>query len=229
MKNKYSIALIAAVALSAPLAMGQVFNFTVNGIVNPGDEHLLGQLSSEFNVSVTDNGVLTTIDVKVTNTSSAPSALTAWYLQKPANTTYLGGGALADGTPADWTADDELGSFLQEFGGSHDADLYFGAQSGTRLDSQPVNEFGEWSFVFFNDNPGSPVFNENAYFNSGNPLVFARWQAVVINDQLNDESGKGGWGPGFDPSVPEPSEVAALAMLGLGGILFARRRFTKKK
>ncbi|MEX0325840.1 MAG: PEP-CTERM sorting domain-containing protein [Puniceicoccaceae bacterium] len=57
-----------------------------------------------------------------------------------------------------------------------------------------------------------------------NPLLFVRWQEVY-----GTESGKGAGGPGFQPGVPEPSEVAALAVLGLGGILFVRRRFTRKK
>ena len=74
----------------------------------------------------------------------------------------------------------------------------------------------------------SPLFNEADYLTLGEPIIFVRWQAVDTGG-LTDAIGEGGWGPGFDPSIPEPSEVAALAMLGLGGILFARRRFTGRK
>jgi hypothetical protein len=109
--------------------------------------------------------------------------------------------------------------------GIADAGDYFG-DNGFKL--KPGEDL---SFSFTFDllpgfDPGSvwPAYEE-AF-----PQVILRWMSVGIDD---DDGSTVGWnGPGTgggDPVIPEPRLIGALAVLGMGGLLYGRRRLQAKR
>jgi hypothetical protein len=245
MKNKHLVSLFAALAVFTGVARAQFspftadYSFIVAGIVNPGDGQILGQLNAGIEIDFigvnggqgwdgTGGDFLSNMTVRVTNYGPATSAITGFWLMKPVSGSTI---SLIQDTPYtgstdNWSLDTSLPNTMTGGDGQlgdPDQSNYFGASSGERLDI-PGDSVGWFSFDI---SPKIFPFDVASWVSSSSPddpLLFVRWQEV-----FESESGKGAGGPGFDPGVPEPSEVAALAMLGLGGILFARRRFTRKK
>ncbi|MEX0331610.1 MAG: PEP-CTERM sorting domain-containing protein [Puniceicoccaceae bacterium] len=208
------------------------YSFLVGGYINTDPDtfaDLNALVEVDFLYATPSELLLTGIDVRVTNYGPAESAITGFWLQSPAGGTVdtLAPGSPYIGSTDEWTLDTALPNSMNgpvDQLGDPDNSLYFGASSGERLDFPTPDPVGYFSFDI---NPDLLPFDEVAWAAQGdatNPLLFVRWQEV-----FGTESGKGAGGPGFEPGVPEPSEVAALAVLGLGGILFVRRRFTKKK
>lgn len=137
---------------------------------------------------------------------------------------------------------------LSNFQGTWDSYQYFGARAGERLDyfsenddpahpDAPVVDEGVFTFSF----PATVDFSLEELgawaASRDNPHIFVRWQSIGYYDpdsgNIEDlASGKGFlWAPDdpdFEPSIPEPSEVALLSILGLGGLLWTRKRFMKK-
>lgn len=210
--------------------------FSIDGIVNPGDDDLANQISANIDIKFVDNDNNGSIDdllVNVENSGPAESAITAFYIYRP----------VSDATePFSLDADPEW-ELQQSVATSHAGDpvdiasedrgKYFGATSADssyRLTypDPPSSRLFQFSFDSFD----MDLSAFNAWLDNADslPLVVVRWQAIYIDEGLNDESGRGGsgGGRGFDPRIPEPSQVAALAVLGLGGILYTRRRLTKK-
>jgi hypothetical protein len=229
MKKNKLVSFIAALACLAPsVVLGQLFTYNVQGIVNPGDQNIIGQLSATVQVEFQVSGQA---KVTVTNTGPANSSITGFYLMRPTAiggvpTTLNGFAAAPSSDPSDWALETSLSETLKNFGGNWDTTKYFGADAGTRLDFPDVAGSSVGTFYFDFD---PFLLDVAAYQNPGMPSVFVRWQAVDLGGNLTDESGKGYGGPGFEPAIPEPSHVAGLAMLGLAGILYTRRRLTKKK
>ena len=234
MKFKNLVSIFAALGVfSTGTAFAQFtefnpdYSFVVGGYVNTIPD-TFGQLNAGIEVDFLFNGdILSGANVKVTNYGPAESALTGFWLQRPGGgqIVTLGSPTPYSGSTDDWTADQSLPNSMSgpaDLLGDPDFSNYFGASAGERLDI-PGDNVGYFSFSFI---PGAEPFSVDAWVAGGtadDPLLFVRWQEVY-----GSESGKGAGGPGFQPGVPEPSEVAALAVLGLGGILFVRRRFTKK-
>ena len=211
--------------------------FDIEGIVNPGNENVAGLLSSTITVKFletndTINDLVDTVEVTVANTSTTDSDIAEFFLLNPVLGLDPNGGSLAG-----WTLETELSSTLAQYGGLNPNDPniaeYFGASypppSGILSGTSEV-----FSFTF----PVAFAFDSNAWMDSfgyeGLPNVFVRWQSVVLDGGRPEDSGKGffdgpGYDPGFDPAVPEPSAIAAMAVLGMGGLLLVRRRLTRKK
>lgn len=210
--------------------------FDVEGIINPGNENVTGVLSSTVTVKFletndTEFDFVDTIEVTVANTSTTDSQIAEFFLLNP-----VLGLAPTSVTPGDWTLQTELSSTLAQYGGLNPNDPnigeYFGASypppTGILSGASEVFSFGFQAFAFDSD----------AWMDSfgyeGLPNVFIRWQSVSIDGGSATNSGKGfydggGYDPGVDPSVPEPSAIAAMAVLGMGGLLYVRRRLTRKK
>ena len=224
--------------------------FSVNGVINSIDG-TQGLVSADFRIDFIGSEInfINTMVVTVVNTSTADSLLAGFYLTKP-----LGLSPTLDNsnsTPDDWKNDSSLAGDFSNFVNNNFSlttkqekddfsNSYFGAYFGTRLpdgtydlsggldNNITADEVGQFSFEF--DSPFS-LSNWQASY-ADKPMLFARWQEINYSDDIYDfsgDSGKGYGGPGFETTViPEPSEVALMAMLGLGGLLYARRRFMKK-
>lgn len=221
MKSKNLLKLFAVglgiVALPS-ISLGQVFTFDIDGLADPdvGDINASGFI--DFSNYNTDGSV----HVEVTNNGPTASQITGFYMLRPiyAGTEppeYATSDPLFVADPSTWTLESELDSQLKNFGqwDVNQAD-YVGTKNVSPVENRlDVPETGSFTFYF---SPNDPI-DLDAWFSSVTPQVFIRWQAV----------GGTASGKGTDFVVPEPSHIAAMAMLGLGGLLFVRRRLTKKK
>ena len=190
--------------------------------------------------------------------TSTPSKIVAFYLLKPTfenqTTPITGFGTdTAPTTLETWSMMNSAGgsddnesnvgsNVMSNTGGwlssQAEMDMYFGMATKVNENalSNPESppEFpATGTFLFYFSDLKDESFDVAEWYGRSkemSPLAFVRWQSI---DFPQETSAKGfGWGqPGWDPSVvpvPEPSEIALLAMLGLGGLIFARRRLTKK-
>ncbi len=185
------------------------------------------------------------ISVDVTNLGPTDSKIVQFYLMRP---TLLGGGSIGEGMggstsvyeglsdPSTWIMDNTLSPAVSGtlgYGAPNDP-RYFGMHTDVSTNPLTIPESlpdypQSGSFMFYFGSLAGQIIDTNAWYNNPNdPLVFVRWQSVG-EDGYDGDSGKGiGGGPNFEPAIPEPSEVALMAMLGLGGLLWTRRRFVKK-
>lgn len=172
----------------------------------------------------------------VRNTSAENSVLTGfWFLDPSVNGSTLDWSGDAS-VPSGWFAEDAMWNNLKgELNGtSAKADDYFGAgvkstkgkKGGMNMDAALANgETATFSFQLSSttttviDNWSNP--NDNLFG------VALRWQSIG----KKDDSAKllGDW---LDDSnvvvVPEPSAIAAIALIGLG-LICARRRFAQRR
>jgi hypothetical protein len=199
------------------LSWGQVFSFTVNGLADPD----IGPINADITIDFSNYGDDGSVEVAVTNVGPTQSQITGFYMLRP---TYIADGSnvqdaaplfMAD--PNTWTLETALSDNLKNFGGYDiDQDDYVGAMNITppsnRLD---VPETGTFTFYF---DPNDPV-DLDGWWSDVTPVAYVRWQGVGPD---GNASGKGAF------LVPEPSEIAGMAMLGLLGMLFLRRCLTKK-
>ena len=229
MKRKLLMSLAAsslAILGSSSTSFGQlmeydaVFSATVNG-VDVGATMALDWYESELVVTVAN-----------TTADDVGSFIDQFYIMRPAGPFDP---SLTDTIPdPEWDLADSLDNQLKNFyPGGVDTDDYFGAEwNGGNSDplgriyapdpdstNPRTFHFGYGDGVVFAD------LDMDSWTNSDTPQLFMRWQGI----------GQGGWsakgfgGPGFEEVVvPEPSHIAAMAMLGLTGLLFLRRRFRRK-
>ena len=155
--------------------------------------------------------------VDIMNDSTVTAMITGFYILKPAevDATSLDSGL------AGWSLDnDDFGSLLNEYftPGKDYTYLYFGADT----QNPGTNGLAEGNSAIFEFSMGDlSGVDFDEYLAIGDVQhIFVRWQGVNGGNSAK----------GYDDfEVPEPSHIAAMAMLGLGGMLFLRRRLTKKK
>lgn len=200
------------------LSWGQVFSFTVNGSVENHPEY---DLNANVTINFNNYGDDGSVEVSVTNMGPTESNITGFYMLRP---TYIADGSnvqddeplfMAD--PNTWTLATKLPTFFSDL--TKDFDNYVGAEDMKPSDiplSYP-DEPNTGNFTFYFD-PNDPV-DLDAWWSPTAAVAYVRWQSVGLDDEF---SSKGEF------LVPEPSEIAGMAMLGLLGMLFLRRRLTKK-
>jgi hypothetical protein len=212
-------ALIGSVAI-ASTATAQYFAFDIddsNGHVNVSGAGASGT------VDFLTDGTDWTSTVNILNDGTANFAITGFYVLKP-----MGVDATLTSGLDGWSLDDDkFGSVLNEYfqAGKDYTYVYFGA------DTNGANKgIAQGDNAIFNFAMSSTLdaVDWTAYANiTDKPHIFVRWQQ---DDQFGGDSAKG-----YDwfrrtpnPGIPEPSHIAGMAMLGLGALLFVRRRLTKK-
>jgi len=228
--------LISGILLSASVASAQYFEFNIPDI--DGGTHNNHGVSSFGTVDFESS----TIELQVTNNSLLPGRITGFWILKPVT------GDVVDETAipvTDWTAVNALDNNVRniiknEVPVTTDLSAYFGAVESAPGDggiwTSPPGATNTLAFSFDLVNALDPTdweaFNWDAYLNPNNanyvdtPKVIARYQTVAGVDSSV------GWG-GFEetgdiPPIPEPSEIAFMALLGLGGIVWMRKRFLSK-
>ena len=246
MKTKRLLILAIAGALPG-VGFGQFtadFTFNVFGVAdydNPDIYSEIGAISALIEID-TEEAAFGRIDVKVTNTGPLESDIVAFYLRKPVygNDTPPLGVSITGYDPAlpvsgldnEWIAENAMpaNANLDDFAyhglidGVESPSVtlfdYFGAQ----LTNPPDNRisFPDYQIFTFQFEPLGALSFANYLTNTDSePMAFVRWQNVGPYDG----SGKGWAGQGpSDAVVPEPSQIAFLAILGLGGVLWVRRR-----
>jgi len=239
MKNTKVFSILTAVTglLALPSASMAVWDYEFNVAGFVSGEGYIVNASVKVDFSLAGAGLVT---VNVTNLGPTESRITGFYLRKPFddggnvdtsnlslfNTGAYGGGSTLD--PVDWwIADDNDFQPLVNYGDfvADPAD-YFGADTKEEGETEGTSLWypgdpSSGTFVFSFDGQDLTEFD---WYTEDAPMVYVRWQTV--GDNL---SAKGyGGGPGWEPAVPEPSAVAAMAIFGLGGILLMRRRLTRK-
>ncbi len=234
----FSKTLLVLTALGvASVAQAQFFNFDIddtNGHSNYTGVGASGTVS--FDVGGSDQ-----VTVAITNdgTISPNSYISRFFILKPMiGATQVDASTLVsytDSSNKDWFLDDEdHGSLLNEFyqNGSDYVGDYFGAEIHNSPPNNGLPQPTTHTFVFQMDAPLALV-DWGAYNAMGSgpdavPHIFVRWQEVA-----NGDSAKGYdvWGDIPPPPVlvPEPSEIAAMGLLGMIGFLWARRRFMSRK
>lgn len=245
--------------------------FQVSGIINDGEDDLIGALEAQVIVEFWDTDENVQVDAlrvfvtnKAINGVDVTSFITGFSILDPLSQgvrldpdfpqdgndeSPTGTDDFASGNayPSDWTTSNTVDNFLKGFGGVQNESDYFSANAGTGLENlgadlqagfnTNISGTGIFTFTFEQnqfDYSSNPWGTDEQNF--GMPIAMVRWQSILMEGvefyDGGEGSGKGGTGPGFvpgfDPSVPEPSEVALIAMLGLGGLLLGRRRFVRK-
>jgi hypothetical protein len=121
-----------------------------------------------------------------------------------------------------WTFENKLDNNLKNVDGlSLNIDNYFGVD----ISAPPENRIDNGELLTFSFTMESLGLGESIdwleYEQEANPHVLVKWQEVAI---YGSAKGHGGFTP-----VPEPSQIAALSMAGLAGLLFVRRRIKAKR
>lgn len=256
MKLKTLVIFAVAALGMGSVSYGQIIPFQVFGEGDITGAEVSATGSINFNNFDALGGFK--IVVTISNSSpeaSDPSFISAFYLRQPVNQS---GTNIAPGNseglvgppasppvslPETWsvgTAFNNAGNVLPAWpGGSLSYSDYYGAYAGSPLangvyngtDNDLIYRLSQpavFTFSFIPDEDDM-VFDKDAWLAAGvaEPLMFVRWQAITPFD--DSAKGYGGTSRGFEPAVvPEPSEVALMAMLGLGGLLWTRKRFMKK-
>ena len=229
MKNNYrkTIAIAMGTWIFASQLAAQIFLYdidAVNGHVNVPTVGASGQ------VNFFEEAGQWKSTVSILNDSTVPATITGFYILKPFEFTATA----LDTAPSDWDlidgstagGSDEFGNLLNEYfnfdgepGTGADAQyLYFGAAADQPNDGITTGNSGLFTFLM-EDLSG---VDWNDYLAAEVPHIFVRWQEVG----LDGEGSAKGYG-GFTP-VPEPSLIGGLAVAGLGGLLWVRRRLTNK-
>jgi hypothetical protein len=227
----------AVFAVLPIVGFGQIIDFYIEGDSDPSGFEVAATGQVDF--SAWDLGYL---QVRITNTSpvsSDPSFISAFYLRRPVDgqgASVTGESLLGspDSVPGTWdmttSFNDGHGNITSVWDGDTlDYADYMGATVPVPTDhsdrlyrEDPAPAIFTWQF----DSP--PDISVDDWLAIDAPLLFVRWQGI----SLQDESAKtyGGGDRPFEPGVvPEPSEIAFLSIIGLGGLLFVRRRLTGKK
>ncbi|NDV61124.1 hypothetical protein G0Q06_01530 [Puniceicoccales bacterium CK1056] len=209
----------------------ETFNFSVPGSI-PGVTGFVKDYSDvAASGTVTFDG--TTVTLFIENGNAMNSSISKVYLLKP-----VVGGSNIDTTGvsgvADWSAYNSLadpasngkpGTILSSYVDWNNAD-YFGAAADSS--SARIDEGNSATFTFTMASSTDAV-NWLGYGDPSTPTIVIRWQEVGYNDRDGSTAGYGWLDTGGTvPPVPEPRLIAPLAVLGLGGLLMARRRLTRK-
>lgn len=196
----------------------QTYNFSIP--TGSGGTNVAGTSASG---SVTFAG--STVNLFISNTSSISSTITEVFLLNPIAPDATSLIAPDPGT-TNWSLSNDAGSFnniLNNYSSS--STDYFGAvlspiNTGGVLPGNPSTLF---SFTL----GGTP--DMTSYLGTGVPYLLIRYQTV---GEFGEDSAKAyGWFEEDDfptTPVPEPRLIAPLAVLGLGGLLYVRRRIKGK-
>lgn len=244
---KYTLSLVSLLLLPS-IGLSQVNTFTVDIIGQPdptweGNTWDLNA-TAEITFGLDGDKMNGFITVDLVNEGLTPSKIVEFYMMRPyaAMGNGFGGYDSAyrdDSDPKTWIMDnsirlnsDQTTDYDKYLGNSGD---YFGMHSTEINDPlyyppTPPDTQGSGTFVFYfaglRDMQYSAFGSEDWYNTASGPIVMLQWQGVGTNGENDISIGIGG--PNYIPHTPEPAEVALLAMVGLGGLLWTRRRFTRK-
>ena len=243
-KTLTNLAVILGVTSLPLVGFGQVFDFTLAGTAIDGGYGIdPSELSAEG--SITFDLASSTISFSVTNTSTVESYITGIYLLAP--TTLPSGDPIQLAsivpdviTPANWdyvaSGPDNFNNLLNPL--PQDKTDYFGAETGNPPSGIPSPPSTTFDFAFSFAALGETVMDVDAWLNgiegvtSGTHQILVRWQRLgdeqVDGSAKSWASGSGGLKTIDERVVPEPHLIAPLAVLGMGGLLWTRRRLTKK-
>jgi hypothetical protein len=228
--------LVAMTALPS-LSQAQFFEFSIpeDGYINEGYISGLGATGSvtfsgnQLFVSVT-NG-----DSGSTDFNSINSHLTKFFLLMPMVAGSKVSVTSLDSSPSGWTMANDLnaggaGPVGNILGISNTGD-YSGATAGNPNNGIDQTDTAYFSFTLDAD---TTSVDWDAYFAAGDygdsldngetPHVAIRWQSIGITGDGGSAAGYGRFTP-----VPEPSQIAALSIVGLGALLMIRRRIKAKR
>ena len=208
------LSVLAGLAGVAQFAGAQTFGFSIPGVF--GGTNVPGVA---INGSVTFSGSNTSIFVS--NDSSVASSVTGIFLLNP-----IAADALALVDPLDATSDwDLVNSSLNVDNilslSVTDSD-YFGADLNPAGSPEGIAQGDNLSFSFTMGGT-LPIVNLASFGNLQTPHILVRFQSVG-DDGERSAAGYGWFEDSTTPPVPEPRLIAPLAVLGLGGLLYARRR-----
>lgn len=172
-----------------------------------------------------------TISVDLFNGDANPSVITKFYILKPEDTdgNRLDLDELVSEPNSEWEGVDELdsstmnGRYKPEGSKKDFYPLYFGAEAGP---NSGLSEHDSAEFSFAMEGAGSD-WDFESYFAESVPHFFIRWQSVGENGNYSAK-GYGSFGGSITP-VPEPAEIGLAGFLGLGGLLYVRRRWKNRK
>lgn len=212
------LSLIAGLAGVAQIAGAQQYSFSIPGVF--GSTNLAG-------VSITGNVTFsgTTTDIFVQNNSSIPSKVTGIFLLNPLAADAV---SLDAPAPSDWDLINSSSNVHNILSLGVTSTDYFGADLNPAGSSDGVDQ-GEFTLFTFTMGGDVTGFNPASYGDSETPHLLVRFQSV---GQDGEDSAAGyGWfdDDGTITPVPEPALIAPLAVLGLGGLLYARRRVKNGK
>ena len=235
------------------------FNLPAVGGVNVGDIGASGGVNFGYDLVNDVSTIDLSIKNTSVDTTWSQSYITGFYILKPWGDQDLTVTLDAsDVLPRTWGLVDGKDGNIGDlsgvpFIGNKDDYLYFGSSI---TENPEINglEQGGWfntneyaDFAFSIDGSVLDGFNPIAYYGSQGtqPHLVVRWQAILYGgsgdpndyfvDDSYDPSGSSAKGytyftiPGTIIIVPEPSEIAAMALLGIGFLLWARNRFLGKK
>lgn len=171
------------------------------------------------------------IDVNLFNEPGTSSYVSGIYFLKPSTLVDVPSLEVA---PADWNLATDfdkgvVGGPLGKLGtmSAEDAfDNYFGAVTGPK---NPSLKSGEQAFFSWEADASFDPETQSwsIYGNSANPHVIVRWQSV---GEDGEDSARGYAFIDLTVTpVPEPSQIAGLSILALGGVLLLRRRIVRRK
>lgn len=222
------VALAGLLGAAATVTGQAIFTFDISedGFVNENDVSMSG---------TADFDSLPSFTLSVFNNSVDPSSITELYILKPMTSEgrRLDALTLDSVTPTpsgDWDGKKKSPNPLNELDTDTEnilkltGDLYFGAALDPPGSSQGISQGDSATFSFTLESlVGGESVDWSDYFEKQIPHVVVRWQSVGQNDELSSA------GYGYFTPVPEPELIAPLAVAGLGGLLWGRRRIRAAK
>jgi hypothetical protein len=232
---KTSISLIAVFGLAVS-AIAQSFSFEIpGGIKDPQYTNLsaYGEITFDFSAAIPNVVVELTHDSGYFTIGDSTSVLTGIAVLAPMGVSNL---SFLSSTPSGWATNYPGGSnpFPQanNVGFDLSGSSYFGigrspGKDNTGLES-PTESSILFSFAFDFQLPQgmSQADVWDAYVLSEVPQVFVRWQELY--EPIQGDDTWPGSTIGWNNPVPEPSTIGAMSVLGLCGLLWARRRIRGK-
>jgi hypothetical protein len=211
----------------------ETFAFSVPGPIPGTTGYVKDYTDLNASGSVTFDG--TTVTLFIENGNDMNSSISKIFLLKPMGIDAVGGPGVADWSVSnnldDPASNGKPGTILKNNDGPfdfdpYDADAYFGAYSTAA--SSRIDEGNSATFTFTMASTTDSV-NWANYGDATHPTIVIRWQEVGYGNRDGSSAGYS-WlteDPRVPP-VPEPRLIAPLAVIGLGGLLYVRRRITRK-
>jgi hypothetical protein len=211
-----------------------VTNFTIpGGIKDPQYTNLSAFGSIEFDFNNELASISLTHNSSFFNTNNT-STLTGILVLAPLGVSNLSLNTISE---LNWSSppSNSTDPFPQakNVGFTVDRNDYFGVGADNVNDGleSPSSKQIDFTFTFdFDGSNQATVWNN--YLSSQEPHVFVRWQSLFEDKDNGFEGSTIGWSGGGDIPVipvPEPSQIAALSIVGLGALLMIRRRIKAKR